>query len=71
MLKIAKVTPLFKSGDAENVTNYRSFSVLPLLSKALDRITYNQIYKHQKNHNLSFLREFGFQLNNFIEYTIP
>ena len=32
-LKIAKVTPLFKSGDAENVTNYRPISVLPVFSK--------------------------------------
>ena len=29
-LKKAKVTPLFKLGDAENGTNYRSISVLPV-----------------------------------------
>ena len=41
MLKIAKVTPLFKSGDAENVTNYRSISVLPVFLKILEIIMYN------------------------------
>ena len=41
-LKIAKVTPLFKSGDAENVTNYRPISVLPVFSKIFERIMYNR-----------------------------
>ena len=41
-LKIVKVTPLFQSGDAENVTNYRPISVLPVFSKILERIMYNQ-----------------------------
>ena len=38
-LKIAKVTPLFTSGDAENVTNYRPISVLPVFPKIFDRIS--------------------------------
>ena len=40
-LKIAKVTPLFKPGDVENVINYRPISVLPVFSKILKRIMYN------------------------------
>ena len=55
-LKIAKVTPLFKLDDAENVTNYRSISVLPVFSKIYERIMYNLIYKHLKN-NLGFYRK--------------
>ena len=42
-LKIAKVTPLFKLGDAENVTNYRSISFVPVSSKIPERIMYNRI----------------------------
>ena len=38
MLKIANVTPLFRSRDAENVTNYRPISVLPVFSKKFERI---------------------------------
>ena len=41
-MKIAKVIPLFKYGDPENVTNYRPISVLPCFSKVLERIMYNQ-----------------------------
>ena len=55
---------LFKSGDAENVTNYRPVSVLTVFSKVLEKIMYNRIYKHLKTNNLLFDKQFGFQLNN-------
>ena len=58
-LKIAKVTPLFKLGDAENVTNYKPISVLPVFSNIIERIIYNGIYKHLKK-NLLFDKQFGF-----------
>ena len=70
ILKIAKVFPLFKSGDAENVTNFRPISALPVFSKNLERIMYNRIYKHLKNNNLLFYKEFGFQVNNSTERAI-
>ena len=58
-LNIAKVTPLFKSGDAENV-NYRPISVFPVFSKILERIVYNRIYKHLKHNNLYLINNLGF-----------
>ena len=69
-MKIAKVTPLLKSGDVEDATNYRPISVLPVFSKILERIMYNRIYKHLKNNNLLFDKQFGFQLNNSTEHSI-
>ena len=60
MLKITKVTPLFKSGDVENVTNYRPISVLPVFSQILEIIMYNQIYKHLKHNKLLFDEQLGF-----------
>ena len=69
-LKIAKATPLFKSRDAENVTNYMSISVLPVFSKILERIMYNRIYKHLKNNTFLFDKQFGFLLNNSTEHAI-
>ena len=37
-LKIARVIPLFKSGDESTFTNYRPVSVLPAFSKILQRV---------------------------------
>ena len=42
-------TPLFKNGNPENITNYRPISVLPCLSKVLERIMYNGLYKDLLN----------------------
>ena len=41
--KTAKVTPVFKGGDREELTNYRPISVLPLVSKLLERAVNDQL----------------------------
>ena len=42
-LKVAKVTPIIKSGDKCNVSNYHSISILAIFSKVSERITYNRV----------------------------
>ena len=42
-LKIAKVTPVFKTGDLKEISNYRPISVLPCFSKILERIMHNRL----------------------------
>jgi hypothetical protein len=41
--KIAKVIPLHKSGDKSNKNNYRPVSILPVLSKVLERHMHNTL----------------------------
>ena len=43
-LKIAKVTPVFKTGDLNEISNYGPISVLPYFSKILERIMQNCLY---------------------------
>ena len=59
-IKIAKVTPIFKSGKKEILTNYRPFSVLLYFSKILRRIMYNGAYNYLNDDNL-FQKQFGFR----------
>ena len=40
--KIAKVKPLFKKGSKTDPQNYRPISLLPLLSKIIERIVHDQ-----------------------------
>ena len=46
ILKIARVTPLFKEGNTEEVNNYRPISNLPLFSKIFERVFYDQLYRY-------------------------
>ena len=69
-LKIAKVTPIFKSGDKENVSNYRPIYILPVFSKVLERIMYNRVYNQLDSKDLLYEKQFGFQRNNSTEHAI-
>ena len=45
-LKVAKVTPLFKAGDANSTLNYRPISILPFFSKILEKLVFNRLYSY-------------------------
>ena len=45
-LKIAKVTPIFKSGSKVKAANYRPISVLSPFSKIFEKIIYNRLNKY-------------------------
>ena len=69
-MKIAKVIPLFKNGDPENITNYHPISVLPCFSKVLERIMYNRLYKYLCEKTLLYSKQFGFQKRHSTDHTI-
>ena len=53
-LKIATVTPIYKTGDENDIGNYRPISVFPCFSKMLERVIYERRYNHLlKNHILN------------------
>ena len=41
-LKISKTIPLFKKGNASNMSNYSPISLPPTISKVFERVIYNQ-----------------------------
>ena len=53
-LKVAKVSPIFKVSNIEEIGNYRSISVFPIFSKALERIMYNRTYQYFKENDMFF-----------------
>ena len=42
-LKIARVIPIYKSGDAMKFGNYRPVSVLPVISKIFEKLMYTRM----------------------------
>ena len=58
--KCAKVIALFKSGDKESATNYRPISLLPTLSKLLERAVHTQLYEYFARNRILNEKQFGF-----------
>ena len=62
-LKIAKVIPIFKNGDSQNVDNYRPISLLNVFSKILERIVHKRLSNHLADNKLLSPFQFGFRKN--------
>ena len=60
-LKIAKVLPLFKKGNNHIFDNYRPISLLPSISKVIERIAYNQLYEYFVKNELIYDSQYGFR----------
>ena len=59
--KIARVQPIPKGGDTAIMKNYRPVSILPVLSKIIERAVYLNIFEYLSQHNLFYKNQFGFR----------
>ena len=62
--KEARVLPLYKGGNKANSSNYRPISVLPILSKIIEKHVYNSLYDFLQEHNLLLKSQYGFRKNH-------
>lgn len=60
-MKVAKVIPIFKQGDDTLPNNYRPISLLPIMSKLLEKIVANQLTNYLQINNILFDHQYGFQ----------
>jgi len=60
-LKIAKIVPIFKSGDRLSPNNYRPISLLPNFSKILEKIVSNRLTHFLNEHEILSPTQFGFR----------
>ena len=65
--KEARVIPLFKSGRSDNMDNYRPVSILPVVSKILERAVHTQLYKFMVDNNLLSPYQSGFRKRHSTE----
>ena len=63
-LKIAKVIPIYKKEDVKVFSNYRPVSVLPCLSKILERLMFNRCMDHIDKNSILNKKQFGFRTNH-------
>ena len=60
MWKTAKVIPIHKKRAHNEPENYRPISVLPVLSKVLERAVHQQLSEFLKEQNLLTKYQFGY-----------
>jgi hypothetical protein len=63
LLKIAKVSPVFKSGDKSIISNYRPISVLPSFSKIFEKLVYNRLMNYLNKYFVLSKNQYGFRSN--------
>ena len=62
--KIAKLKPLFKKGSKTNPSNYRPMSLLPLISKIIEKLIHEQIGVFLSNNKILYNYQSGFRKNH-------
>lgn len=63
-LKIAKVTPIYKSGTKTDPGNYRPISVLPVISKIFEKILHKRLLNYLNSFDFLTERQYGFRAKN-------
>ena len=59
--KLARVTPIFKSGSKSEANNYRPISVISVFSRILERIVHDQVYEYLKVNKVLTMSQSAFQ----------
>ena len=61
-LKVGKIAPVHKSGDKDQLNNYRPISALPTVARVFKKIIYGQLYEYfMANKLLGRNQQFGFR----------
>ena len=69
-LKIAKVIPIYKKDDNNFFNNYRPISLLPVISKIVEKCMYKQLYHYFQQNNMFCANQYGFRTGHCTEYAV-
>jgi len=60
-LKLAKIVPIYKAKQKNDFANYRPVSLLPAISKILEKVIYKRLYTFLDSSNIFNGNQFGFR----------
>ncbi len=69
-LKLCRVIPLFKTGNALECDNYRPISLLSSILKILEKIVAQKLINHLLSNDLLYLHQYGFLPNRSTEHNL-
>lgn len=61
LFKVAKVVPLYKSGDKSNPSNYRPISLINNLAKIMEKIIKKRLVSYLNKHRIINRNQYGFK----------
>ena len=70
ILKVGKISPVFKKGNPQLFDNYRPVSVIPLFGKIFEKIIYKRLYSFFSSTNTIYDKQFGFRKNHSTSHAI-
>jgi hypothetical protein len=66
-LKFVVVKPVFKNGNKNEPSHYRSMSLLSTFSKVFERVKYNRLHEHIDSNYIFDNNQYGFRPNSSTE----
>ena len=63
MAKLAKIIPIYKAKDKKNISNYRPISLLPVISKILEKVVHKNVYTFLEKNKVLHASQYGFRKN--------
>ena len=70
LLKTAKVIPIYKAKDKEQLNNYRPISLLPTISKILEKIVHKRLYNFLYSQSVFYPSQYGFRPKHSTSHAI-
>ena len=59
--KTARIIPIYKTGDKNNINNYRPISILPSLSKIYEKVVHSRLNGYLSKHSILVPSQYGFR----------
>ena len=70
ILKVGKISPIFKKGNPQLLDNYRPVSIIPIFAKIFEKIIYSRLYSFLTAMNVIYDKQFGFRKNHSTTHAI-
>lgn len=70
ILKVGRITPVYKKGNKEMIENYRPVSTLPVFGKIFEKIIYKRLYQFLSANDVISDSQFGFRTQHSTGHAI-
>ena len=70
VLKVGKITPIYKKDNSELIENYRPVSTLPIFGKIFEKVIYSRLYSFFTSQSSLNDKQFGFRKSHSTSHAL-